>query len=813
MSIARVVTRILPATLLTLSLVQCSGAPSGSTVLTAEMPLRLDEHLDAATIVGSEIPSELLQPVEWRFDEPQPGWSAATPRPIPPTIRPATVSRTVDGLRITLGPSNANQDGQWLVGGAYVDVPAWNHRDWAHVLIRARSSGPGEIALGFNVNPGEARAGSTPDPSPYEMEGDATRLVGDSTVQTYQLPLEPQDPWEEPIKQLGVWAWANDPFDVEILSIAVVPIEAAYAEEGVGARQVERDNRYTSSLFVHTPAQIEYRVQVPEGGRLDTGLGTLSSQPPITFRVSVRADGGQTEELLEESYGDGDSWAQRSVDLSAFEGETVTLALEADAETPGTVALWALPTLSGSRDAGGPNVVFYIIDGGSAELMSVYGYNRRTTPNLERLAAEGAVFERAYSNAPYTAVSTPSFMTGLQYSVLREVLGLEITDPLPDEALTMAEHMHRSGYQTGVFVANPYAGKLNGLDRGVDFLWEETWSNESSTRLHRAFWDWRDAYPGQPYWAHFQTVDTHRPWSSVIGFTGLFGRVDARRRYEDWMSRLDEAGWRRGPRGSDTTKWPPAQLRELFERAGVDLAEFVSTTRALYDEGMAHNDYQIGRLVNRIKAAGEWDNTLFILAADHAHGNAGVQDWRLRGAPYVYEEAIFSPWRSHNPMIVIWPARIAAGQRFSQPVSMIDMLPTILDLAGLPGPEITQGQSLAPLLLGQEGWEPRPVIFASDGRVDVVDGRWGASLLDTEPLPPEENGRTARLLLFDLLNDPYLSHSLHEERPDLVEKYTDFLEAERAVHEALALRLARSGEEAVLTPEQLETLRALGYIR
>jgi arylsulfatase A-like enzyme len=241
--------------------------------------------------------------------------------------------------------------------------------------------------------------------------------------------------------------------------------------------------------------------------------------------------------------------------------------------------------------------------------------------------------------------------------------------------------------------------------------------------------------------------------------------------------------------------------------------EYVNTQRALYDEGMAHNDYQIGRLVNRIKAAGEWDNTIFILAADHAHGNAGVLENWLRGAPYTYEEPSFSPWRTHIPMIVIWPGQIAAGQRFTQPVSMIDMVPTILDLAGLPEPEIMQGQSLAPLMLGQEGWEPRPIIFDSDERRGVIDGRWGASLLLREPVPRELNGREARLLLFDLLNDPKLSHSLHEERPDLVEHYTEFLEAQWAAHEALAQQLNRTGEAAVLTPGQLRTLRALGYIR
>ena len=134
-----------------------------------------------------------------------------------------------------------------------------------------------------------------------------------------------------------------------------------------------------------------------------------------------------------------------------------------------------------------------------------------------------------------------------------------------------------------------------------------------------------------------------------------------------------------------------------------------------------------------------------------------------------------------------------------------------------------QGQSLAPLLLGEAGWEPRPVIldeFEGDlgtgelrGVIEVIDGRWGASL-EINPHPDKEPAtqRSVPLLLYDLWNDPHTRHSLHEERPDLVEKYTAFLEAQFAAHLALAQQFTRS-EESPLTPEQLRTLRSLGYIQ
>jgi arylsulfatase A-like enzyme len=176
-------------------------------------------------------------------------------------------------------------------------------------------------------------------------------------------------------------------------------------------------------------------------------------------------------------------------------------------------------------------------------------------------------------------------------------------------------------------------------------------------------------------------------------------------------------------------------------------------------------------------------------------------------------------------MIIIWPERIAPGQRFSQPVSMIDMLPTILDLAGIEQAEHAQGQSLAPLLLGRQGWDPRPVIFDEfyvdwdtgeiSGLIEMIDGKWGASLWikpshGDDEKPPEQV--RPDLLLYDIWNDPYCLHSLHEERPDLVKKYTDFLERQWKEHRTLARRFKRA-DALPLTAEQLRTLRSLGYIQ
>jgi arylsulfatase A-like enzyme len=714
-----------------------------------------------------------------------------------------------------------------LIGSIYVELSDWNLQDWAYVEIRARTEDPmRNIGLSFNYNEKE-RAWEL---FPFYSIGDYAPLVTDGTIQTYRLSLDSprMRRWEGPWTHLGIGFGCREDEEavtLDILSVSIIPKAAIYAAAPAGVMEEVRNRIYRRTLYAHAPGRLEYRVRVPEAGRLDVGLGVLRSDAPVTFRIAAGSKGTEAVSLLEETYTDQGNWGQRSVDLSHLAGQTVTLALEAEAERTGTVALWAAPTLTGTRYTKKPNVIFYVIDGAGADYMSVYGYNRRTTPNIDRLAAEGALFERVYSNSDWTRPSTASFMTSLQHSVLGGFKnGFNV---VPDEAKTMAQHLHRVGFQTAVFTANPNAGRMSGLERGVDFF-REDWAEfsyggdlshkESSRYLHDAFWRWRENYLAEPYWVHFQTVDIHSDFPAVAPFSGLFVGPEQLKMWKEWDERLGKEG------GSGI-------YSKAWEKTGLSRIAFYTTMQGLYDETMAHNDYQIGRLVERLKAEGEWENTLLIIGADHSI-DAAMADMDiaiLETLPPRWSQPMFRPSVSRVPLIFAWPGHISAGQRFREPVSMIDVLPTVLDLVGLPMPEVMQGQSLAPFLLGKDGWEPRPVIldeFGVDrdtgelrGTIEVIDGRWGASL-EINPEPPKEDEderaterrRPVPLLLYDLWNDPACIHSLHEERPELVEKYTKFLEAQWEAHQALAQHFTRS-EASPLTPEQLQTLRSLGYIQ
>ncbi|MHC4687283.1 MAG: sulfatase family protein, partial [Planctomycetota bacterium] len=730
----------------------CSGPESDQTLLTAKLPLHLEEHLDAAMIEGSEVPEDLPAPVEWRFDKPQPDWK--TVNPPHPDIKPAQVTYTEDALRLTMTEANRGRGTpRRVIGAIYIDLPDWNIDDWSHVLVTARATeNVTRISLCLNLF---GQAGPDGRMLWYMAGSKRAPIINDGAVHSYRLRAradwsnrELEGKW----KQLIIHTVAKEPTNFDILSVRVIPKEHIYAEAPVGVREEKRSEAHRRTLYTHAPGRIEYRVRIPQEGRLDVGLGVIKEDSPVTCRIVASKADEKDVVLFEETYTNLKEWGQRTIDLSSIAGKTVRIALEAVSERSGAVALWAAPTLTGTRSTKKPNVIFYIIDAAGADFMSLYGYSRPNTPNLEKLAAEGAVFDNAYSNSSWTKPSTSSFMTSLHHSVLGGYKS--DSDPLPDQAVTMAQHMHRAGYQTAVFTTNAFAGTLTGLDRGVDVLRDVDVylpNSISSQELHKNFWKWREEYPNEPYWVHFQTTDVHPPFETDDSFAGRFLSPDLREKYQKLGEEINQGMGGGKWRGEISISSVTEYYNLWFKRENIDRLAFYETVRGLYDEAMIHQDYQIGKLIERLKAQGEWERTLLIIASDHGHP-AGSYARFGRGlidpAPPEWEGAILGSFKTRIPMMLIWPGHIRGGQRFSQPVSMIDMLPTILDFAGLPMPDVMQGQSLAPLLFGKKGWMQKPVIFDEFyvdlksgqliGNIEVIDGRWGASL-EIAPVPEGED--------------------------------------------------------------------------
>jgi arylsulfatase A-like enzyme len=815
----------------------CAPPKIESGVVRVATLVHLADRLDAAMVDGAEAPASARTEMAWSFAEPRPEWRKLSTTELP---RLGTIELTpvADGLRIALSrPSR--QQGLMFIGGLRIDLRELKLGDWERVLVRARSHERfGGITVTYNVD--------DPDAIPGDLafvlgHVDVPPIFNDGSVQTYSIPILARagaTP-ETPFSSLAVLLGSPDAAKLDLLEVELVPRGASYLDRA-GSRPVTRAGETRQSLFAHAPVKLGWPVVLPAGARLDFGL-SVTAGDPVTYRVRAAAPGKPSRILFEERVDDATTWRQRSIDLSGIEGDGARLELEAASDRPGAVALWGAPIVSGRSSSSRPNIIFYVIDGGGADLMSVYGYNRRTTPFLERLAEEGAVFEHAFSNATWTQPSTASFMTSLQHSVLGGLRRGVHSTPVPANATTMAERMRAGGYETAAFMTNPNSGRVIGLERGVDRMRDidDGPHSTSSAELQERFWEFRDEYPAHPFWVHFQTTDVHEPNEPAAPFDGLYVSRAERQQLEDRDKKLFEVNFQEFGQTS-IVDW----YQHALDKAGIDRRAYYTLRRGLYDESMAHQDYQLGRFVERLKATGEWQNTIFIVAADHGHP-AGTFARFGRGEfepqPDRWEGALFDSYATHVPLIVVWPGRIQGGQRFTAPVSMIDVLPTLLDLAGLPRAEVAMGESLAPLLRGR-AQKPKPVIldeFRVDestgemiGNLEIVDGRWGASL-EIGPVPAgadSSKGRHAvpaggrwaahhpffpdvpRLLLYDLWRDPFALQAVNEHHPDLVEKYRHVLSQQWQAERALATRY--EGTHATeLDPEQLRQLKALGYIQ
>ena len=454
-----------------------------------------------------------------------------------------------------------------------------------------------------------------------------------------------------------------------------------------------RGRVHRRAIQVVTPARLIFELAIPVDGRLDLAMGIGDgAQVPVQFNVLVspvdpRAADERGSVVLDFTRRPGPrGWMQRSVDLSSFGGQTVALELAVSSDRSGTEAMWGTPIVSGSRRADRPNVILYVIDAAGAEYMSAYGYERPTTPFIEELAGRGALFERAYSNSSWTKLSTPSFLSSLQSSVLGGYRGA--SDRIPEGAIPLAERLHGAGYLTALFTTNPFAGMLTGLDRGVDWVRDARVEpiSASSPALHEMFWEWRAAYPAGPFYVHFQTTDVHWPWTPVAPYAGRFVDETRRDEFYDWEQALATASGLERPQWLHGWRYPP----EAFAATGIDKQAFFEAASGLYDETMLHNDARLRELVEALEQAGEWDNTVLIVASDHgsAHRLGLYDPVPPRSGP------LFNPYRTRIPLVVVWPGHIEPGTRITAPVSMIDLVPTVLDLAELDAAELGQGQSL-----------------------------------------------------------------------------------------------------------------------
>jgi arylsulfatase A-like enzyme len=389
-----------------------------------------------------------------------------------------------------------------------------------------------------------------------------------------------------------------------------------------------------------------------------------------------------------------------------------------------------------------PNILLITVDTLRADFLSSYGFPAKTSPNIDALAAQGVVFDRAIATSSATAPSHASIMTS-RYT-RQHSISYRNGDTTLQGAKTLAEVLREAGYVTAAFVSNVVLDRRTGLDLGFDVYDDELPSPE----LNRPFiferiaeettaraLGWLEAMESGPFflWVHYQ--DPHGPYAPPEAYRGRFRLPHTPE--EKALPLLENDS---GNDGIPTYQVLP----------GLSLpSEYMSR----YADEIFYADHSIGELLQSVDSHRSGRDVIVLLTSDHGE-IMGENDL------YFVHYKATTPPEAHVPMILRAPGLPA--ERRSDAVSLVDVMPTLLELAGLEPPLPMSGLALGPLLRKQRPIPERTLYcdigteasaYRGDGFIRVTknaaddlvwvsytwgaDGTWtsqGTAIAETEPL-------------------------------------------------------------------------------
>jgi len=420
------------------------------------------------------------------------------------------------------------------------------------------------------------------------------------------------------------------------------------------------------------------------------------------------------------------------------------------------------------------SVLLVTVDTLRADRLGLHGHVRDTSPWLDAFAERATVFENATTPRSKTTPAIASMLTGL-YPHHHGVRTLY--QPLPPERVTLAEILDAAGYETTAFVSNfVLRSDFSGFERGFDLYDDRLPTREPNRPVFErtaketcdAVRDWISAGPRTPFFVWIHLIDPHGPY------------LPPRRVFEPTSSR----------------PLPEGTIPEYQDTGSDDLEDYV----ARYDGEIRHADEEIGALFTDLSRAGFLEDAVFLFTADHGEGFGEHGEWFEHGAD------VFEPC-ARIPFVLRVPGGRGAGTRVRAPVSLVDVVPTILDALGLRTNLRFDGVSLLPMLeRPDDGEGVRYLEKENELRAVRSSDRKVVATLD--------RGRVARIDRFDLRSDPGETNPLPAAGDPLWERLESLLRqyAARSFDaDLLAGSLLRENASR-LDPETASALRALGYL-
>ncbi len=470
--------------------------------------------------------------------------------------------------------------------------------------------------------------------------------------------------------------------------------------------------------------------------------------------------------------------------------------------------------------AGPPNLLLVSLDTVRADHTSAHGYARDTTPVLAALAAEGTVFDHAFSQANESAWSHAALLTGRYASELARPV--YATYALPDDVTLAPEALRAYGYATAAFSAGGHVTADFGYDQGWD-----TWSAEPG---FASLFDtgpkaaaWVAAVPeGQPWFAFVHGYDAHRPYARPGPWDHLYAEAPGSRLAEALCRNpclsemvLGEAllpdivpSWF-AHQGGDSILDPETYRR--LAAAGAD-ARRVAVTSAdkqhvqdHYDGALRYADTMLGVLLDRLRRAGDLDHTVVLVVSDHGED--------LLDHGYMNHRTGLTDSCTRVPMVA-WGPGFSGGGRVDTLVDARDVARTLFAVGGALPPAGSGGRDLRAVASGEAA--PLDAVFA-EGVMDMLSVRTATHRLVAHGVRLDEPGHADALAAAPLDGGQFVLHDLRVDPAEL----HDARAADPATTAELRDRLVvwrrslRTGDATLLpeavSPEVAAELRRHGY--
>ncbi|MBN2370560.1 MAG: sulfatase, partial [Vicinamibacteria bacterium] len=565
------------------------------------------------------------------------------------------------------------------------------------------------------------------------------------------------------------------------------------------ARQVDGDE---ARIIQISESRLSYAFRLPSRAELRFSVGAKpaarASSGDVELRVLLARPDGTERDLWSMPLSRAAKAASEVVlDMPGRTGEVVQLSLcvdQGESGMAGSVS-WINPRVLGTSappeatwgftraaEKSSPawstpndiNVMLIVLDAARADHIGCYGYERATTPEIDRIASESVVFDRAYTPAVYTLGAMSALWTS-QYPD-RFHAGESFTAGLSSDRITLPEQLEARGIRTVGITANAMAGSDKGLDRGFSRFSEILGDDQEPSRaedMTRAWERWLTERGNDRFFAYLHFREPHFPYDPPAPFNTRFGPDAplgaAERKEPHWYKRVNHG----------EIKPTADQIAHLVR---------------LYDGNLAYADAEVGKIRQALERHGLWDSTALILIADH--GEQLLDSGHIGHNAQVREES------ARIPLIMRIPG-LKGGSRVRALVDLLDVAPTIAELFGLSTGSVGdsfEGRSLLSVIDGAPG---KPAVLTRTVWSQPVYGlqdHYGKFVYDS---------RSGRGELYDLEEDPHERRNLCAARPILCAYYRQSLLA-------WLFRLKPAGEtdsadSQALTRERCLNLKFLGY--